>query len=113
MAHFTGEHRDTAARRDAQSVQVAESVHHAGQCQADQQENEGMAQRQIVVDSAGEHGQQGGGEKQAGPCRQNEDAPLRKAQRGRSVAPPAKEPALEFGDEAHGFRESVPRGSMP
>ena len=21
--------------------------------------------------------------------------------------------ALEFGDEAHGFRESVPRGSMP
>ena len=24
-----------------------------------------------------------------------------------------REPALEYGDEAHGFRESVPRGSVP
>ena len=79
IGDFAGEHRNAAARCDAESVQVAEGMHHADEREAGEQEDEGMAERQVVVDGTGQHGQQGGGKEQAGPRRQDEDAPLRQA----------------------------------
>ena len=111
VGDLAGKDRFAAPGCDDESVQVAKGMHHAGEGEADQQEDEGVAQCQVVIDRAGEHRQQGCGKKEAGARRQDEDAALREAQWRGPVAPPAKEPALKVGDDAHGFREWVPCGS--
>jgi hypothetical protein len=80
---------------------VAKCVDHANQAQPGEQKNQRMAQRQVVVDGAGEHRNQGEGKDHPGARRQNENAPLGQTKRSSAVALPAKQVLFKASQQAH------------
>lgn len=104
MGQVAGEDRGATARRDEQAVQVAKRMHHAGDTDAGQSEDQEMAERQVVIDGADQHDGQRHGVEQAAARRQDEDPPLAEAQRRCAVALPAEQFFLQEGDQAHGVQ---------
>src|SRR3990167_3024582 len=102
MRRFAGEDRLAAARGDDQAVQVAKGMDHADDAEPGEQEDQRMAERQVVVDGADQHQEQRRREQQTAARRDDENPALAEAQGRRAVAAPAKQVLLERRDEAHG-----------
>ena len=90
MRRFTDKNCWAVAGRDEQTVEVAKGVHHAGDAQTGEQENQRVTQRQGVIDGAEQHDDQGERKEQPAPGRDNENAPLTEAQGRRAIALPAE-----------------------
>jgi hypothetical protein len=101
VRHFAGKHRRAPAGRDDQSVQVAKGVHHADDAQPGEQENQRVAERQVVVDGAEQHDDQASAKSRPPRVGQDENAPLAQAQGRGAVALPAKQRCLRWR-QTHG-----------
>ena len=101
MRCFSREDRLAAAWRDEQVEQVAKGMDHPDKAQACQQKNQGMTQRQVVVDGANQHDHQRQGEEQAAARRHDKNPPLAEPQGAGSIAAPAKQALLERCQQLH------------
>ena len=92
---FPGKDRVCPARRDFEQDQIAKGMQQRDQSETGQQEDQCIAEAEVVVDGADQHEPERSGEGQPRARGQDEYPPLRQDDRSLLRAVEAEQPALE------------------